>query len=112
MGQHTKGPWKADYLGVIMGGKHGLTSIAEAPLVRWSHCQLVAQDKGAQEVADYCGKMHDEAAANARLIASAPELLEALQALLAQHMAGVDLSVRDRHEWCRAAAAIAKAEGS
>ena len=53
-----------------------------------------------------------EAEANARLIAAAPDLLRALDALLKQHMAGVDLSARDRHEWLRAAGAIAKATGA
>lgn len=43
------------------------------------------------------------------LIAAAPQLLEACKCILEQHDAGVDLSVRDRHEWCRVAAAIAAA---
>ena len=92
--RHTPGPWR------IEGESGDSPYIAGAmPSGEPDHvCQIIETPDG-------------EDHANAALIAAAPELLQALRALLDQHMAGVDLSVRDRHEWCRAAAAIAKAEG-
>ncbi len=52
----------------------------------------------------------DGTAANARLIAAAPELLEALKVVSSDQW--VDLSVTDQDNWLRkSAASIAKAEG-
>ena len=90
---HTPGPWRvapaADYLSSdinVDAGKRGYICLAGV-------------------------RGDTQAEANARLIAAAPDLLRALDNLLEQHMAGVDLSVRDRHEWLRAAAAVARATG-
>ena len=69
--KHTKGPWKYD--GIIGGAPgaimHGTTQIAHALLNRkiYSHeIEITA----------------DEASANAKLIAAAPELLEAALSVL------------------------------
>lgn len=100
--KHTPGPWKFDdHLGCrpIKGGKSG------------SHRQ--AQYK---EVACTVG-LHDddEDRANARLIAAAPELLKALEALVwvadSMDSAPIAASVRLETAYEEAKAAIAKARG-
>ena len=64
-------------------------------------------------VASY-NRRRDEADANARLIAAAPELLEALQALIAEYEPNLKAFATDaprKAKWEAACAAIAKAAG-
>lgn len=108
---HTPGPWKSDYLGVITGGSSFLTSVAETYAIKWANCQASSAHRHSQDAADYCGKMYDEAKANARLIAAAPELLEALKAM--QFLAWHDGWETDGHQhaYRLAVSAIEKAGG-
>ena len=94
MNTYTPGPWRV------------------APASDYAPSHELNVDAGTRAYICLAGVRGDaNAEANARLIAAAPDLLHALDALLKQHMAGVDLSVRDRNEWLRAAAAIVKATG-
>lgn len=97
MSKHTPGPWKAEDLN-NMGG-----AIVTA---------------GSREVARTWGYDMADMAANARLIAAAPEMLDALKAAqsrLCEHCPGYrdDLGqIGDHTDECLAAInAIAKAEG-
>jgi hypothetical protein len=89
MGKHTPGPWTVYEAGF---------SVADA----WGHVLST----------DVEGRMPEEAAANARLIAAAPELLAALEALLSvyQGFAPWEGEV-ERQAEIKARAAIAKARG-
>lgn len=60
---HTPGPWMTDDETV-------------------NHGPIIIQRDGSLEVAAIYGEGKDQRAANARLIAAAPDLLEALQALI------------------------------
>jgi len=75
---YTPGPWSVDKYGVITGN---CTSIAETYQLKWEEtCGL----KGMPE--DHICKMIEEQKANGQLIASAPELLEALKELVDKEM--------------------------
>jgi hypothetical protein len=97
--EHTKAPWS--HLGWIITGGDGSTV---ARIVPW----------------DSSGT-RDEDIANARLIAAAPDLLEALEGMIIAlrkqarlaHVAGGDvyLSEDNGDVWIKARAAIAKAKG-
>ncbi len=89
MSKHTPAPWKLE----------GTTTICNAD-----------QTVGIAHISTYSTEP-SEAEANARLIAAAPELLEALQKIVAIHMESHNpMQARgDMHEAARAA--IAKAEG-
>lgn len=99
MSAHTPGPWKI----ITLEGVDG-------------HLFL-CHDDGTENIPPLVAKVYDhqhaDAEANARLIAAAPELLEALRELLDQ-LEGIGIP-----EWAgaeglylgQAAAAIAKAEG-
>lgn len=81
---HTPGPWRADGEDVFSGHTCQATHIANANPIR--------------------DMFRRTAEANARLIAAAPELLEALKDALAVH--------GDTYSWgAKALAAIAKVEG-
>ena len=71
--QHTPGPWKAETF-VVMGAedhpKSGYT--------------IKAGDDAIADLYHGCGWTKAEVKANARLIAAAPELLAALEAVLSQ----------------------------
>jgi|APGre2960657404_1045060.scaffolds.fasta_scaffold224037_2 hypothetical protein len=87
MTQHTPGPWFAHNIGLGPNGEGPFTY----PL----------------------GNDPDKAAANARLIAAAPDMLAALKALHAAHRAfsgSEDWGVYDDEARAAAEAAIAKAE--
>lgn len=95
MSAHTPGPWgnyeEGDYWGV---------ETPSVSIVVWGNAED-GDDGGVR------GKTIEEARANARLIAAAPDLLEALKAFV---------KAGDGHDdftelWPVAAAAIAKAEG-
>lgn len=82
---HTPGPWRVH---------------AVAGLI---------QEANGHSIAAYTGTSQDEADANARLIAAAPELLAALEHLLALN-SGCAPEEEERG-WDQARAAIAKATG-
>lgn len=97
--RHTPGNWIAAPRSSIVG-----RPIVSAPQGR-SICNVTE---------------HDDAEANARLIAAAPELLAALKGLIPDNVSLDNPNIRDRHvlavdveigELRTAAAAIAKAEG-
>jgi hypothetical protein len=96
--KHTQGPWRAEFgnnsARVIAKVEH---EVASVPTLRSTN----AEEDGNRDVM----------VANARLVASAPELLEALRGMLAMYSsdeAGGDETLEEVRE---ARAAIAKAEG-
>jgi hypothetical protein len=92
MPEHTPGPWTID-LDYDRDGHHGINSEARM----WKAvAECSANTLGAAKVSQ------DEAEANAHLIAAAPELLEALEEVVA-------ISDRKHNAWDKAHAAIAKA---
>lgn len=98
--KHTPGPWNVFPTGIE--GKHGPTvSIDKNPL------KIIARP-------DWHGD-HQEYLANATLIAAAPDLLEALQSLMADLQdAGDDRNPENGNEYAaciNAREAIAKATG-
>ena len=82
--QHTPGPWSYN----------GATDIHAGESSGFTICEIYPSDSKTR-----MGK------ANARLIAASPELLEALDGILA-------ITDRDHVAWDKARAAIAKAKGS
>lgn len=97
---HTKGPWTASEHGAY--GDYNGNSIV-----------ILGDDL---RIAVVLGYDNEETQANARLIAAAPELLEAVQALIDWNEAQTKLSFYDRMEQFNAAmdkarAAIAKVKG-
>lgn len=99
---HTTGPWTAD--------------LGEAFHIRDTHGGILAQIKFLKGRGGLGGRRNgDEVAANARLIAAAPELLEVLEVFLAHE---VDYMTRNclgdpekQHRVIQARAAIAKVKG-
>lgn len=94
---HTQGPW---YATPNLEWRHAKWRIGNVPGVPWEHAGEIAYVKGE---------------ANARLIAAAPELLEALEDLMAQQN-GPPLSLpRHAGRWQKAMGnaqqTIAKARG-
>lgn len=109
--KHTPGPWKFSFN--EMGGYDCITDAYEVTTEKGEHIALIDLRQYEQVIS---GNMLDmpstnEALANARLIASAPELLKALEELLpvAKSAFGVfgDMAV----SIILAEAAIAKAKG-
>lgn len=100
MGKHTPGPWHA-----FMGTGKARATIQSAG-GHVASCSM----RNASFYKAPCDRPEMEA--NARLIAAAPDLLEALRAIVADHeFCGDDWGVR-RDAWIvTARAAIAKAEG-
>ena len=99
--KHTPGPWTAHPIEL----NHGLpyTPVAASTLIAKAYSTAFGD--------------HEQSDANARLIAAAPELLEALKGLdEAYCRAGADLTRDERHEdrlrLIAARAAIAKATGA
>jgi len=115
--QHTQGPWKIlpeectkPYIrirGTVFGGRYKVANV------------LSPSYEGIND------REHEETVANARLIAAAPELLEALEELMPaitaqsdgiEHMATLEGRVKwydkiaEKREKCRAAIAKAKGE--
>jgi hypothetical protein len=105
MGKHTPGPWTMTTVNTSSGICH---KVGPFP---WKH----GKQNHACIYADYpshtgVGPLEDELSANARLIASAPELLAALQGLLRR--AKDELAdPEDVHEVHVAELAIARATG-
>lgn len=107
--EHTPGPWKVlphvfsrDYIrvrGTRLGSRY---KIANVHMPYLDTFYLIQDDA------------NEESIANARLIAAAPELLEALKGLLAditEYMVINNLGGHNNHSHVWARASIAKAEG-
>jgi len=97
MAQHTQGPWGCTY-----------TS-------NYAHDYRLTQPNGAPLPLHVEANDHSVQRANARLIASSPDLLDALQKLIphVMHYASIPSSHSDAHKDVAAArAVIAKATGS
>lgn len=73
MSKHTPGPWRARIIPIHQDTIPIEATDAEA---------LVARVNGFPKTPAYAGSGTDDPNANARLIAAAPDLLEALQALM------------------------------
>ena len=96
--QHTPGPW------IVATDKVSVLSITAVDMANQKPCPKVVDCASGYDAMSY-----EEAQANARLIAAAPELLEALVSML--HLRKMPDEVAE----CvldRAVAAIAKAKGS
>jgi hypothetical protein len=96
---HTPGPWTFKHAG-DESGDIGILSDGPA-VVAECFPDIRIRDEGA----------HDECLANARLIAAAPELLEALRNLICDHGGSRAVS-RDDERAIAACAAISKATGA
>lgn len=97
MNKHTPGPWRIDpTCNADIQSADGTREIAT--VITGFNSFAIVHPNGAENLS--------EAEANGRLIAAAPELLEALRAMLAQHHGG---SVVSEAHWTAARAAIAKA---
>lgn len=97
MGEYTKGPWKVADEDFIVGARY------VAVVKRWSPVAAGSQYD------DIEAKLKAEADANARLIAAAPELLEALEALQTEIRQAVKFDVKKHYSLMVADAAASKA---
>ena len=99
MGKHTPGPWEVR---LSMGSQ----SIAY---------DISSDDGRVCSSPRWATPREDEALANARLIAAAPDLLEALEAIMHAHQADIEFDPdpdSPAHDaWDMADAAISKAKG-
>ena len=102
--KHTPGPWR-------ISGESATTVQADYRAINSEGGVLIARALGYPNSGYF--PSDDEAAANARLIAAAPELLEALEALRDNVGTCIcyDESAREFNAWEMAKAAIAKAKG-
>jgi len=101
-GKHTPGPW-------VIAHK---SNIRDGAIWAANECVYVAQVYNVERQTD--ASRADERQANARLIAAAPELLEALEACLSAldlEYGECDGCTTDPCTRCRAKAAISKARG-
>jgi hypothetical protein len=84
------------------------------PFVAQVDCQQISVKGGLLPVCQMLWptdeRTEDETEANARLIAAAPELYEALEAVLTNNRKGV-VGEAARKAWLKAGAALAKARG-
>jgi hypothetical protein len=103
MSEYTKGPWKAEYSALVGGSGWNVATYAE--------------DEGTDLVASIRSSEggYEQNAANAKLIAAAPDLLEALQLLQQAIYNARLLDVKKQFDLCvadsAASKAIAKATG-
>lgn len=100
---YVLGPWPSIHVGpMVDGGCGGFGECPEPPQYEPVCC--------VHQSADYTTEANEEVQANARLIATAPDLLEACKNFIAWYDASPD-EVYD-FDWERVRAAIAKATGS
>lgn len=95
--KHTPGPW----------------SVNECHVYRYDdeYDETICDTSGAPTEAAFMSDVPDRAEANARLIAAAPELLEACKRLMGRAFVGSHTPREQDPLWKLAHAAIAKAEG-
>ena len=98
--KHTPAPWSVDT---------NTNDLREAETIRGGDGVRIAATYKIHEHRDDKTKAYYEARANSRLIAAAPELLEALRELVAYHGSDVDNGLDELLTAARAA--IAKATG-
>lgn len=91
---HAPGPWQVDH--DDRPGMEWNTHIVSAPRPHLTVCFMAHGGKND----------NSEGEANAKLIAAAPELLEALRLVTSQHQSGLPIP---ENQWNIARAAIAKA---
>ena len=105
MSKHTEGPWR------VGESCHNILTVKkyESPLGDM-RSKMIASAYTIDDVGLTC-KSHEELTANARLMAAAPELLEALKLIFADDTAQ-SIWNPNRNVRAIALAAIAKAEGS
>lgn len=101
MSKHTPGPWMVD------------TNFRGEQFVQAGNTEYGIQPFGS---CSCCGEYihgdnQEEREANARLIAAAPELFEALKVFLEYNDQGGPLSFNTDAMWVKARTAVAKAEG-
>lgn len=101
--KHTPGPWFTEDDDWTKGGDALITCESREGMIS------VAKVEGGGSESGYDSEFARQQSANAKLIAAAPELMEALQELvfLYEH----DEGCRELTEYKRAKAAIAKATG-
>lgn len=110
VGGWTPGPWHADSYGNVTAVGSIFASICEVPVRKWAASQAKAGKDGNQEAADWCGKCHDCAVADAHLIAAAPDLYAACERAAEYLEAGPDDNFEPSKEVLKALRlAIAKA---
>lgn len=97
--KHTPGPWKFD----PAYATYGRYSRGEPAVIETPRGDIII-DQGV-------GRGHDEAKANARLIAAAPELYEALKAIFPDDGHNESDGCEDHRACLFARAALAKVEG-
>jgi hypothetical protein len=116
---HTPGPWRVhNHRGVVINDA-GIQQVADTGEAYWDNIASTGRRADGERVdpkiVQSASEMAEECRANARLIAAAPELLEALKATCFQlwnHRAEYDVDdTGDRKAWRLAYDAIAKAEG-
>ena len=99
MSAHTSGPWSVDAMGNVWSKDSKVCEMSAMPI----------QDR------IYVMKTWEQHKADARLIAAAPDLLVALQSLIAEYepnLKAFALNAPRKAKWGAARAAIAKATGS
>jgi hypothetical protein len=107
---HTPGPWAVHESAIYDSDGFEIAAVDEEPIrLNWDSCGYRHWSEA--EGVTFKRRSEKEVDANARLIAAAPELLEACKAMLDQLSHGRDLSEGAYADMMtRARAAIAKAE--
>ena len=100
---HTPGPWQITDVGCAIVGNNGGTIVVETGLAFWENLAAASAQSGT-----LANHHIPEVMANARLIAAAPEMMAALEALCADKYLADPINA-DRMRAARAA--IAKAKG-
>lgn len=123
--QWTPGPWRACHEGECKCGQVWTADHPVATVIRgeWGdeYPTIVVEGPSLERVAratmeriSYGSVPEDQATANARLIAAAPDLLSALEAIMGYAYQGArisDVDTNEQPEFVKARAAIAKAKG-
>ena len=114
MSKRTPGPWRARHLYYSDHPDNACTEIVAAPKHDNHTATKIAEAAYSTVASEYHVSDQDEAEANARIIAAAPELLEALELLhnnFAEYQRINNMGGYDNHDMRMARAAIAKAKG-